>query len=352
MKVLVGMSGGVDSTVTALMLKEKGYEVEGAIMRIWENNPNIKFNSDRTSCFNPTGENIEEAKKIADTIGVKLNVIDCIDEYKNTVLENFKNEYLSGRTPNPCVMCNSLIKFGAFISSAKAQGIEFDKFATGHYATVEEKDGRYLLKRGKDRKKDQTYFLYRLTQEQLSKIIMPLGSFTKEEVRVYAKERGLVVAEKKDSQDFYSGDFNELLGIKEKTGNIVDVDGKILGTHKGIWNYTIGQRRGIKISAPKPLYVAELREDTNEVIVGYKEDVEADCLYADSLNWIIPPAPNCAKFQAMAKIRSAQSEKPCTVEVMGDRIKVKFEIVQNSIAKGQSVVLYDNDYLLGGGIKE
>ena len=159
MKILVGMSGGIDSTAVALMLKEKGYDVEGAMMAIWENNPNAKIVSDKASCYSPNGENIEEAKKVAESINVKLYIIDCIGEYKKIVLDNFKNEYLSGRTPNPCVWCNSLIKFGALIDFAKKEGIEFDKFATGHYARIEEKDGRFLLKRGVDEKKDQTYFL-------------------------------------------------------------------------------------------------------------------------------------------------------------------------------------------------
>ena len=351
MKILVGMSGGIDSTAVALMLKEKGYDVEGAMMAIWENNPNAKIVSDKASCYSPNGENIEEAKKVAESINVKLYIIDCIGEYKKIVLDNFKNEYLSGRTPNPCVWCNSLIKFGALIDFAKKEGIEFDKFATGHYARIEEKDGRFLLKRGVDEKKDQTYFLYRLTQEQLSRVLMPLGEFKKEQIRDYAKEKGLIVADKQDSQDFYSGDFNELLNIQDKKGNIIDFDGKILGTHNGIWNFTVGQRKGIKVSAPRALYVAELRKETNEVVVGYQEDIKKDYLYATNLNWIkFEPTES---FVAQAKIRSAQSPKDAFVEIVGkDKIKVTFKEAQNSIAKGQSVVLYDGDYVIGGGIIE
>lgn len=351
MKVLVGMSGGVDSTVAALMLKEKGYEVEGVIMRIWENDPDNILTSNKNSCFNPTGENIIEAKKTADEINVKLNVIDCIDEYKNTVLKNFKNEYLSGRTPNPCVWCNSLIKFGVLIESARKKGLVFDKFATGHYAQVIEDNKRFLLKRGVDIKKDQSYFLYRLNQKQLSEILMPLGIYTKDEIREYAKNKGLSAFQKSDSQDFYSGDFNKLLGINDVEGNIVDVEGNILGRHKGIWNYTIGQRKGIKVSAKEALYVIELRKETNEVVVGFRDSAEKNFLFADNLNWIKFEKPK-KEFKAKAKIRSAQNLKDAFVEVINDdKIKVSFDENQSSIAKGQSVVLYDeDDYVIGGGI--
>ncbi len=352
MKILVGISGGVDSASVALMLKEQGFEVEGVIMAIWEKNPNLKADFKKNSCYNPNGENIEEAKKISKAIGIKLNIIDCVEEYKNVVLENFKNEYLSGRTPNPCVWCNCLIKFGAMIDFAKKEGIEFDKFATGHYSRIEEKEGRFLLKRAKDEKKDQSYFLYRLTQKQLSQIIMPLGDFSKEETRQYAKSKGLFVADKQDSQDFYSGDVGDLLEVVDKKGNIVDLKGNILGEHNGIWHYTVGQRKGIKISAPEALYVLELREKTNEVVVGFKKDIKGDFLYATNLNWIkyeIPPL----KFSAKAKIRSAQKPTDVDVEVLGeDKIKVIFKEPQGSIAHGQSVVLYDGDYVIGGGIIE
>ena len=232
---------------------------------------------------------------------------------------------------------------------AKANGIDFDKFATGHYAGVNvREDGRYILRRGLNPQKDQSYFLYRLKQEQLANIYLPLGDKTKEEIREIATANGLSVAEKPDSQDFYYGDYNELLGVEEKEGNIVNLDGKILGTHKGIWNYTIGQRKGVGVSSTEPLYVLELRKDTNEVVIGPKDKAMKDTLKASDLNWIIEPSQN--EFRAQAKIRSTQQPVDVSVKVEGENIEVKFEDMQKSIAIGQSVVLYDNDLVLGGGV--
>jgi tRNA-specific 2-thiouridylase len=241
---------------------------------------------------------------------------------------------------------------------AKVNGIEFDKFATGHYARIENANETtletltlkdYILKRGVAPHKDQSYFLYRLKQEQLANIILPLGGYTKEQIREIAKTNGLDVAEKPDSQDFYDGDYNELLGVEEKCGNIVDTQGKVLGTHKGIWNYTIGQRKGIGISSTEPLYVLELKKDTNEVVVGTADKTFKDVLTAENLNWvsIVPPQH---EFKARAKIRSTQQPTEVTVIPQGDSIKVKFDNMQKSIAIGQSVVLYHDDIVLGGGV--
>lgn len=350
MKILVGLSGGVDSSVAALILKQQGHEVVGATMSIWGKDGMAAKSGHKNACYGPDEkEDIEEARKIAAQIDIPYYVFNCVEQYEKIVLDNFKSEYIQGRTPNPCVWCNALVKFGVLPLIAKENGIEFDKFATGHYARVEEKDGRFLLKRGIAPHKDQSYFLYRLKQEQLKNIILPLGNYTKDQIRKIAKDNGLEVAEKPDSQDFYDGDYNELLGVKEKDGNIVDHDGKVLGHHKGIWNYTIGQRKGIGVSATKPLYVLELRKDTNEVVIGPADKTFKKELTAVNLNWIaFDKLENERKVYA--KIRSTQQLTPVTITPNGDDVDVVFDELQKSIAIGQSVVFYDGDVVLGGGV--
>lgn len=355
MRILVGMSGGVDSSVAALLLKEQGHEVIGATMSIWGKGDNKLKGGHKNACYGPDEkEDIEEARRICADIGIPFHVFDCVEQYEKIVLENFKEEYLSGRTPNPCIWCNSLIKFDVLPFIAKQSGIEFDKFATGHYAIVDfnEAEKRYILKTGINPKKDQSYFIYRLRQDQLANILLPLGGFTKEEIREIAKNKGLKVFDKPDSQDFYSGDYNELLEVQELEGNIVDANGKILGKHNGIWNYTIGQRKGLGVSSTKPLYVISLNKDKNEVVVGHEHETLKKSLIANKLNWV-----SISKLEGerkvTAKIRSTQTPTDVTIKYINeDEVIVEFYDLQKSVTPGQSIVFYDNDIVLGGGIIE
>lgn len=355
MKILIGMSGGVDSSTVACMLKEQGHEVIGATMSIWDKNTKFSGDIKADSCFSPhEAEDVATAQEICKQLNIPYYVVDCSARYKQMVLENFKHEYKAGRTPNPCVMCNSYIKFNALPEEARAQGIEFDKFATGHYAQIKYNtaSGRYEIMRGADHTKDQSYFLYRLNQAQLAQVIMPLGAYTKQQVRQIALGYGLTVADKPDSQDFYSGDINDILQNEPQIGNFVTTDGRVLGQHKGIWNYTIGQRRGMGIAAERPLYVLGFNKDKNEVIVGFEEECERSGLIAADCCWSALEGLD-SPLECEAKIRSSQQPTAVKVTPLADgKIEVNFYTKQKAIAAGQSVVLYQNDIVLGGGIIE
>ncbi len=353
MKVAVGLSGGVDSSVAAALLKENGYDVVGICMKLWDGTPlTVKGHH---ACYGPDEiVDINDAHTVAVLLDIPFYVIDLTQEYKHTILDYFRKEYVNGRTPNPCVRCNQKIKFKELLEKARESGITFDYFATGHYANVEYSEVHkcYLLKKAKDVKKDQSYWLAFLSQEQLSRVIFPLGEYTKEEVRKIAKDLGLSTYDKHDSQDFFSGDYKELLNEPSKPGPIVDKEGNVLGTHRGICFYTVGQRKGLGIPAEKPLYVIEIKEKENAIVVGFKEALAHKGLIAKDVNFISIDAI-ARPMKVTLKVRYAQKEFEGVLSASGNGIvHVKFKEPQSAIAPGQAVVFYDKGIVVGGGIIE
>jgi tRNA-specific 2-thiouridylase len=350
-KIVVAMSGGVDSSVAAALLKEKGYEVIGVTMKIWDRETLLEERSHH-ACYGPgEEEDIEDAQKVAQILGIPFYTFDLKQAYKVEVLDYLCHEYLLGRTPNPCLRCNQKVKFDALIKNAWDSGIEFDYFATGHYARIEYEEGnhRYLLKKARDLTKDQSYFLSSLSQEQLEHTLFPLNSYTKEEVRKMAQALGLGVADKLESQDFVAGGYSTLVEIAAQPGPMLDRQGNVLGQHQGIQFYTIGQRKGLGISAREPLYVTAIDQERNAVIVGTKDDLYGDELVASELNWIaIEHCDN--QFEVRAKIRYRHQEAEAVVTPLDeDKIHVKFKEMQVAITPGQAIVFYDGDVVVGGG---
>lgn len=350
--VIVGMSGGVDSSVAALLLKEQGYSVMGVTMKLYYNE-DIGVAREKTCC---SLSDIEDARDVAATLGIPYYVFNFSDDFEQHVIADFVDQYEEGRTPNPCVECNRYLKFDRLL----ARGIElgYDHVATGHYARIEQdpETGRYLLKKALDASKDQTYMLYELTQGQLGRALFPLGGLTKPQVRKIAEDHGLINSRKRDSQDIcfvqngsYADFIERYTGKKWPEGNFVTEDGKVLGTHKGVIRYTIGQRKGLGLALPEPMYVKRIDLVRNQVVLGRDSDLYSSVMTVEHLN-LIPVDRLERPIRAMIKARYSAKAQPGTVEQTGDdQLTVTFDQPQRALTSGQSAVIYDGDTVIGGG---
>lgn len=358
--VLMAMSGGVDSTLSAIMLKERGCKVIGVTMSLWDGSLKLPDHHGefRDSCYGPDEVvDIEACTEFCKENEIEYHVIDVKDTYKEVVLDYFKQEYRNGRTPNPCIRCNPYIKFGALPKAAEAMGIKYDYFCTGHYARLiqtvgaDGEPGPVMISQAYDLTKDQAYFLYRIPTDILKKVRFPLGGMTKKEVFEKARALGLAAADKAESQDFVPPEFFDVIFSDRPPvpGDVVDLDGKVIGRHRGIEYYTIGQRRGLGVSSSRPLYVHSIDAENNRVVLSDNDSllekglVMTDCVWPGN---IVPEKP----FKADVKIRLASRPVPALVSPCGDEFEIIFDIPQRAVAPGQSAVLYLNGIILGGGI--
>jgi len=351
-RILIALSGGVDSAVAAALLKQSGHELIGATMQICPCEPVTVSTALRRGCYGVwKGNDIDDARRVALHLNIPFHIIDLCHEYERDVLNEVVLGYSHGRTPNPCVYCNSRIKYGALIESAQKAGLQFDYIATGHYANVEYDVvcGRYLLKKGVDEQKDQSYFLSFLNQKQLGMALFPLGAYSKSQVRRVAAEMGIPVSDKVESQDFVSGGYQTLLHGEEQPGPILDGQGRKIGMHNGIAHYTIGQHKGLSVSTREKLYVTKILPETHTIVVGTEIDLEEREFLVSCLNWIAVDRLSSAT-RAEIKIRSRAELAMASVNPQGDSARVVFDVPQKRITPGQAAVFYQGTVVLGAGI--
>ena len=350
-KAMIAMSGGVDSSVAAWLMKRDGYDCMGVTMRLFAGEDSCERKG-HTCC---SLDDVEDARSVARQLGIPYFVFNFTEDFGTQIMDRFVCAYQNGFTPNPCIDCNRYMKFEKLMKRAKE--LDYDYVVTGHYARIEEQDGKFLLKKAIDEKKDQSYVLYSLTQEQLAHTLFPLGGMTKPQIREMAEEQGLINARKHDSQDIcfvpdgdYAGFIERYTGKSFEPGNFVDQEGHVLGQHKGIICYTIGQRKGLGIAFGYPVFVTEIRPETNEVVLGSDKDVYTNRLYANQLNFMALSDIE-EPVRLKAKIRYSHAGSCCTVRRTGaDEICCEFEEPVRAVTPGQAVVLYDGDYVAGGGV--
>ncbi len=349
-KAIIAMSGGVDSSVAACIMKEKGYHIIGVTMKLYDNE-DIGMDVEGTCC---SLSDVEDARSVCYKLGALYYVFNFKADFKEKIIDNFISTYENGGTPNPCIRCNRYLKFEKLMQ--KMREFDYDYVVTGHYARVEKQGDRFVLKKAVDLTKDQSYVLYNLTQEQLAHIKFPLGEMNKTDVRKIAEEHNFINANKKDSQDIcfvpdgkYAEFIEDYTGKKYKEGDFVDLNGNILGKHKGIIRYTIGQRKGLGLALPCPMYVKEKNLEENKVVLCLNDELFSKELLAEDFNWLSIEEPN-EPLHCKARIRYNQKEQPAVATVQKDgKVKVVFDEPQRAICKGQAVVLYDDDIVLGGG---